>query len=71
MTCNNIRYFFVDGFCSSAGANVLQAAVLLFVWRILGSISQAQGEGASDYLDIFFPKQILEISTGRGEIPKF
>ena len=37
MTCSNIRYFFVDGFCSSAGANVLQASVLLFVWRIWDS----------------------------------
>lgn len=36
-TCNNTHYFFVDGFCRSAGANVLQAVVLLFVWNILGS----------------------------------
>lgn len=28
MTCNNIRYFFADGFCGSAGADVLQAAFL-------------------------------------------
>lgn len=78
-TCNKIHLFLAFGFCRSVGADVLQVGILLFGWSksaagwILDSYCSTclslklSLKRDSNFLGMFFSKQVLETSKGRAE----